>query len=197
MKTACLVVGYDHKFGKGREGDFTYLQQYADRYHFMLERLDVLLLNEISISSTKIRESLETGDIRKANSYLGYNYLLHGKVVEGKQIGRKIGFPTANIEASEPAKLIPGYGVYAVKINMEGATRKGMLNIGTRPTFSQNADARSIEVNIFDFDEMLYGKEITLIFIDKIRDECKFPDKEALIEQLHLDKIAAMKILSD
>jgi riboflavin kinase/FMN adenylyltransferase len=197
MKTACLVVGYDHKFGKDRQGDFGYLQQCAVKYHLILVRLDVLLLDEISISSTKIREALESGDIRKANHYLGYPYELHGRVVEGRQLGRKIGFPTANIEASETVKLIPGYGVYAVKIKTDGIIRKGMLNIGTRPTFSNNADARSIEVNIFDFDEMLYGEEISLIFIDKIRDEHKFPDKEALIEQLHRDKIMALQMLSD
>jgi riboflavin kinase/FMN adenylyltransferase len=196
MKTACLVVGYDHKFGKGRQGDFAYLQQCAENYHIILERLDVLLLDEISISSTRIREALEYGDIRKANHNLGYPYELHGWVVEGRQLGRKIGFPTANVEASETAKLIPGYGVYAVKIKIAGTIRNGMLNIGTRPTFSNNADARSIEVNIFDFDEIIYGKEISLIFIDKIRDEHKFPDKEALIEQLHRDKMMAMQILS-
>jgi riboflavin kinase / FMN adenylyltransferase len=196
IKTTCLVFGYDHKFGKGRQGDFEYLQQCASRFQFKLERLDVLLLDEISISSTRIREALEHGNIRKANSYLGYPYELHGRVVEGRQLGREIGFPTANIEASEMAKLIPGYGVYAVKTKIDGITGNGMLNIGTRPTFSHNADERSIEVNIFNFDEILYGKEISLFFIDKIRDENKFPDKEALIEQLHRDKIMAIRILS-
>jgi riboflavin kinase/FMN adenylyltransferase len=197
MKAKCLVVGYDHKFGHNRKGDFDYLQKFADEYHVRIERLDVLLMDEVNISSTRIRDALETGNIRVANSYLGYPYELHGNVVEGMQIGRKIGFPTANIEATDINKLIPGYGVYAVKIKISWNVWNGMLNIGSRPTFNQNADARSIEVNIFDFNDSLYGKQISLVFIDKIRDETRFPDKDALIRQLHTDKKNALKILSE
>jgi riboflavin kinase/FMN adenylyltransferase len=116
--------------------------------------------------------------------------------VEGRKIGRKIGFPTANIEATDVAKLIPGYGVYAVRIRISGKLCDGMLNIGTRPTFNQNADARSIEVHIFDFNKILYGEEVTLVFLDKIRDEIRFPDKDALTTQLKKDKTLAKHIIS-
>ncbi len=194
--TACLVVGHDHRFGKNREGDYDYLRKCAENYDFRIERLDALLVNEINVSSTRIRQALESGNITTANNYLGYPYELHGLVTEGLKVGRKIGFPTANIEATEVTKLIPGYGVYAVKVRIDNLIYKGMMNIGSRPTFNQNADNRSIEVNIFDFDASLYGKEISLFFIDKIRDERKFPGIDALISQLHLDKISALKMLS-
>ena len=194
--TACLVIGHDHRFGKNREGDFEYLKQCAEKYHFRIERLDALLVNELNVSSTRIREALESGNIATANNFLGYPYELHGKVIEGLKVGRKIGFPTANIEAAEVTKLIPGYGVYAVKVRIDNLTYMGMLNIGSRPTLNQNADNRSIEVNIFDFEGSLYGKEISLLFIDKIRDERKFSGIDTLISRLHIDKIEAQKILT-
>ena len=196
IKTHCLVVGYDHRFGKNREGSFEYLQKSASQYHFIIEKLDPLLMDEHHISSTRIRKVLEEGDITKANELLGYRYSIHGKVVEGTRLGRKIGFPTANIEASCVNKLIPGYGVYAVEIMIEGNRHKGMLNIGTRPTFNKNADKRSIEVHIFDFSGNLYHKHITLIFAAKIRDEQKFSGITAMAEQLKKDKITALGILS-
>jgi riboflavin kinase/FMN adenylyltransferase len=195
IKTHYLVVGYDHRFGKNREGSFEYLLKCSEKYRFQVEKLDVLLVDELNISSTRIRNALETGDITLANEYLGYAYTLHGRVVEGQRLGRTIGFPTANIESSDINKLIPGYGVYAVEIKFNGLSYKGMLNIGTRPTFNQNADRRSIEVNIFDFDGELYGKEVTIAFRAKIRDERKFPGKDALVEQLYRDKATAYAIL--
>lgn len=194
--THCLVVGYDHKFGKNREGGFDYLKNCAEKFKFEIERLDALLVEEDSVSSTKIRNALQNGDIEKANHYLGYRYTLHGKVVEGKQLGRKLGFPTANIEASDKHKIIPGYGVYAVKVEINGVGYKGMLNIGTRPTFNNNADNRSIEVNIFDFEEDIYSKEITLEFVEKIRDEKKFENIDFLVNQLVKDKTTALSILA-
>jgi riboflavin kinase/FMN adenylyltransferase len=190
-----LVVGYDHKFGKNREGGFDYLKKCAEKHKFEIERLDALLVDEDSVSSTKIRNALEIGQIEKANHYLGYQFALHGTVINGKQLGRKLGFPTANIEASDKHKIIPGYGVYAVKVELNNAEYKGMLNIGTRPTFNNNADNRSIEVHIFDFEGDIYGKEITLKFVGKIRDEQKFDHIEMLISQLEKDKIEALKIL--
>jgi riboflavin kinase/FMN adenylyltransferase len=190
-------VGYDHKFGKNREGGYEYLKQCAQKYSFKIEKLEPLLLNDIHISSTKIREALQTGDIKTANHYLGYEFNLHGRVIEGKRIGRKIGFPTANIESSDIHKLIPGYGVYAVKVVINLKKHFGMLNIGSRPTFNQNADNRSIEVNIFDFDGDIYRKEITLVFVDKIRDEQKFSGVDTLVEQLKKDKIKALKMLKN
>lgn len=196
IKTHCLVIGYDHKFGKNREGGFEYLQKCAKTYNFVVEKLDALILDNANVSSTKIRIALENGDIKKANRYLGYPFTLHGNVIEGRRLGRKIGFPTANIEASDPYKLIPGYGVYAVKIRLKDKNLKGMLNIGTRPTFNQNADNRSIEVHIFDFEEDIYNAEITLIFADKIREEQKFSGADALVEQLKKDKVTALQVLS-
>lgn len=193
--TKCLVVGYDHKFGKNREGGFTYLQKCADRFGFRLEKMDALSVENDNISSTKIRAALQAGDIQKANHYFGHAFSLHGTVVEGKKIGRKMGFPTANIESSDKYKIIPGYGVYAVMVEVEGKSYKGMLNIGTRPTFNNNADNRSIEVNIFDFSGDVYGKKITLNFIGKIRDEQKFDGIDALVEQLKKDKVTALGIL--
>jgi riboflavin kinase / FMN adenylyltransferase len=196
IHTHCLVVGYDHRFGKNREGGFEYLQNCADKFGFEIEKLDVLLIDEAHVSSTHIREALENGDVALANKFLGYRFTLHGTVVEGERVGRKLGFPTANIEASDPHKLIPGYGVYAVKVIISGKKYGGMLNIGTRPTFNKNADNRSIEVHIFDFSGDLYNKEITLIFVGKIRVEQKFSGVEELTEQLKKDKIAALKILT-
>ncbi len=195
--THCLVIGYDHKFGKNREGGFDYLKNCADKFNFKIERLDAFLVGEDSVSSTKIRDALQNGEIEKANHYLGYRFTLHGTVVNGKQLGRKLGFPTANIEASDKFKIIPGYGVYAVKVGLKGADYNGMLNIGTRPTFNNNADNRSIEVNIFDFEGDIYGKEITLKFVGKIRDEKKFYNIEMLVNQLGKDKIDALAILQN
>jgi riboflavin kinase/FMN adenylyltransferase len=193
--THCLVVGYDHKFGKNREGGFEHLKICAQKYNFEIESLDALVVGDDSVSSTKIRDALQSGQIEKANSYLGYQFTLHGTVVEGKQLGRKLGFPTANIEASDKHKIIPGYGVYAVLVELGSFAYKGMLNIGTRPTFNNNADNRSIEVNIFDFGGDIYGKEITLKFVAKIRDEKKFANIDMLVNQLGKDKVAALGIL--
>lgn len=197
IKTHTLVVGYDHRFGKDREGGFEYLKSCAELYRFEIEKLDVLLLNEANISSTRIRTALENGSVDLASLLLGYNYHLTGTVVEGQRLGRTIGFPTANIEASDVNKLIPGYGVYAVRVRSDGILYNGMLNIGTRPTFNNNADNRSIEVNIFDFNGNIYGGELRIFFIAKIRDEHKFPDKNALIAQLHTDRQVAQKLLNE
>ncbi len=195
LHTHCLVVGYDHRFGKNREGGYEYLQQCAKKFGFDIEKLDVLLVDEAHVSSTHIRKALEEGDIALANRFLGYRYTLHGTVVEGQRVGRKLGFPTANIEASDPNKLIPGYGVYAVEVALEGDRYGGMLNIGSRPTFNKNADNRSIEVHIFNFSGNIYNREITLTFAGKIRDEQKFSSVKALTEQLKKDKVAAQQIL--
>lgn len=195
LKTHCLVIGYDHKFGKNREGDFDYLKQCAEKHQFLIERLDALEVEEESVSSTKIRNALQAGEIEKASQFLGYPFTLYGTVVKGKQLGRTMGFPTANIEASDKNKIIPGYGVYAVKVSVNGGKYNGMLNIGTRPTFNNNADNRSIEVNIFDFDDDIYGKPITLEFLGKIRDEKKFAGIAELAGQLARDREKALQIL--
>ena len=188
IHTKSLVVGYDHKFGKGRQGDFEFLKECADRHEFQIEKLDVLLVNESNVSSTKIREAIQIGDFETANAFLGYSFVLHGTVVEGQKLGRQIQFPTANIEASDPDKIIPGYGVYAVQAKVQNKTYRGMLNIGSRPTVNRNADHRSIEVHLFDFDSDIYGEHLELIFFRKLREEQKFESLDALKEQLAKDK---------
>jgi len=188
IHTKFLVVGYDHKFGKNRQGDFEFLKKCANRFDFKIEKLDVLLMNEASVSSTKIREAIQRGDFETANAFLGYPFALHGTVVEGQKLGRKIQFPTANIQASDPDKIIPGYGVYAVQVTVLDQTFGGMLNIGSRPTVNNNADNRSIEVHIFDFESDIYRKSIELIFFKKLREEQKFSSLDALKDQLAKDK---------
>jgi len=188
IHTEYLVVGYDHKFGKNREGDFEFLKNCAEKFNFHVEKLDVLLMNESNISSTKIREAIQHGDFETANTYLGYPFTLNGTVVEGQQLGRKIQFPTANVEASDPDKIIPGYGVYAVKVKVQNRSFNGMLNIGSRPTINQNADHRSIEVHILEFDQDIYGESIEIRFFGKLREEQKFGSLDALKEQLLSDK---------
>lgn len=189
IHTKSLVVGYDHKFGKGRQGDFEFLKECADRHEFQIEKLDVLLVNESNVSSTKIREAIQIGDFDTANAFLGYSFVLHGTVVEGQKLGRQIQFPTANIEASDPDKIIPGYGVYAVQAKVQNKTYRGMLNIGSRPTVNRNADHRSIEVHLFDFESDIYGEHLELIFFRKLREEQKFESLDALKEQLARDKV--------
>ncbi|MDP2112676.1 MAG: riboflavin kinase, partial [Bacteroidota bacterium] len=143
---------------------------------------------ESQISSTKIREAIQKGDFDAANAFLGYPFTLHGTVVEGQKLGRTIQFPTANIQASDPDKIIPGYGVYAVEITVMNQKFNGMLNIGSRPTVNNNADNRSIEVHIFDFESDIYGESIELVFFKKLREEQKFLSIDALKDQLVKDK---------
>lgn len=188
IHTKFLVVGYDHKFGKNRQGDFEFLQKCAERLGFRIEKLDVLLMNEANISSTKIREAIQKGDFETANTFLGYPFMIHGTVVEGQKLGRQLQFPTANVESDDPDKIIPGHGVYAVKVNVANQLFEGMLNIGSRPTVNNNADNRSIEVHILNFDDDIYGQKIELTFFKKLREEQKFSSLDALKEQLAKDK---------
>jgi len=189
IHTKSLVVGYDHKFGKGRAGDFDLLKSCADRLGFQIEKLDVLLINESNVSSTKIREAIQLGDFETANAYLGYQFTLHGTVVEGQKIGRTINYPTANVDTSDPDKIIPGYGVYAVRVSVRNQEYRGMLNIGSRPTVNHNADHRTVEVNILDFDDDIYGEPIEVVFYHKLREEQKFASLDALKEQLAKDRV--------
>ncbi|MEG2278053.1 MAG: bifunctional riboflavin kinase/FAD synthetase [Odoribacter sp.] len=182
-----LVVGYDHRFGKNREGSFEKLRELAEKHHFYLEQEEVYEENQINISSTKIRTALELGDISLVNEYLGYSYMLSGTVVNGDKIGRMMGFPTANIQVSDDRKLLPAVGVYAVKVNVEGKEYRGMLNIGIRPTVS-TAGVIRIEVHIFDFNQNIYGQEIQIALLARIRGERKFNDTEELKKQLLLDQ---------
>jgi riboflavin kinase/FMN adenylyltransferase len=193
IHTKYLVVGYDHKFGKDRRGDFDFLRNCADQFNFRIEKLDVLLMNDAHISSTKIREAIQQGNIETANQLLGYSFSIQGRVIEGNQIGRRINFPTANIETTDPDKIIPGYGVYAVKVKVMNQMFMGMLNIGSRPTVNHNADHRSIEVHILNFDHDIYDQEIELNFLEKLREEQKFPSVEELKLQLEKDQSATLE----
>ena len=196
MNISSLVVGYDHRFGQGRKGDFSSLELLSKELNFKVEQLSQLLVDSKVVSSTKIRMALEVGDVSKANHFLGYRYSLSGKVIEGKQLGRKLGFPTANIETFDNHKLVPCDGVYAVFVQTGERIYKGMLNVGIRPTVNYNADHKSIEVHIFDFDSDIYNTEITLYFVMKIRDEQKFAGIVELHKQLVNDRTFALNVLS-
>jgi len=190
-----LVVGYDHQFGKKRSGKFETLGDLADKYGFALEKVDALNINELSVSSTKIRALLESGKIPEANQMLGYSYFISGKVVEGFKNGRKIGFPTANIGLTDNLKMLPEDGVYAVYAGVENKIYKGMLSIGYRPTFTQQPHVKSIEVNLFDFSSDIYNSSICVYFIQKLRDEFKYASIEELKNQMSIDKENAQSIL--
>ncbi|MGZ2368811.1 bifunctional riboflavin kinase/FAD synthetase [Ancylomarina sp. YFZ004] len=183
-----LVVGYDHKFGHKRKGTYEDLKVYADKLNFNIEQLEVLNVDTIDISSTKIRQALAEGDIQTTNKYLGHRYFIKGIVVDGKKLGHEIGFPTANIDPQESYKLVPKDGVYAVKVEIDEVMYTGMLNIGFRPTVNHQMDNRSIEVNIFDFDQNIYYKNISIHFYKRIRNEQMFKGIDALKEQLVKDK---------
>lgn len=189
-----LIIGYDHHFGKNREGNFEQLQEYGAMFDFELEEIPAQNLNDVTISSTKIRKALLNGDIEKANNYLGYHFMLTGVVVKGKSLGSTIGFPTANINIEESYKLIPKPGVYAIKTTINDVRYNGMLNIGNRPTVE--GKHQTIEVNFFDFNADLYGKTIQIELLKFIRDEQKFDSLEDLKIQLQKDKITAQKIAS-
>lgn len=191
IQTKILVIGYDHKFGKGREGGFDHLHANQEKYGFELEEIPREDIDSIGISSTKIRQALENGDVVSANNFLGRPYYLRGTVVQGRQIGRSIGFPTANIEIADENKLIPSDGAYIVQVSVEGKTINGMLNIGHRPTLS--GLNKTIEVHLFDFDRVIYGVDIDIFFLDFLRPEMKFSGLPELTEQLNRDRIKARK----
>jgi riboflavin kinase/FMN adenylyltransferase len=189
-----LIIGYDHAFGKNREGNFDFLAELASSTGVEITRIEEEDRYEHPVSSTWIRNEIETGNITTANKLLGWRYTLTGAVVEGKGRGRQLGFPTANIHPLHHEKIIPGDGVYAVRVFFEDGTKKnGMLNIGHNPTFS--GETRTIEVNIFDFNEMIYDAIITLEFHERIRGEIKFNSKEELIRQLDKDRSSIMELL--
>jgi riboflavin kinase/FMN adenylyltransferase len=195
VHTRKLVIGYDHHFGKNREGSFDHLVEYGPKYGFDVEEIPAQDIDQVAVSSTKIREALRKGDIQAANRYLGYAYPFNGKVMKGRQLGRKIEFPTANLEIVPNRKLIPANGVYAVNVIVENAIYNGMMNIGYRPTVTDEK-VRTIEVHIFDFDYDIYEKEIKVRMITRIRDEIRFNGIDELREQLKKDKLEALKNLS-
>ncbi|WP_310393600.1 bifunctional riboflavin kinase/FAD synthetase [Hymenobacter sp.] len=182
-----LVIGYDHRFGKNREGGFDYLRQHADRYGLTVEEIPREDVDAVGVSSTRIRHALRQGDIATANRYLGYPYPLTGRVVHGQKLGRTIGYPTANLAPTEPLKLVPARGIYAVWATTAAGTRHpGMLSIGVRPTVGADL-VQTIEVNLLDFSGDLYDKELTLEFVAWLRAEEKYDGLGALKAQLALD----------
>jgi riboflavin kinase/FMN adenylyltransferase len=194
LKAKKLVIGYDHHFGRNREGSFAHLLEFGSLYGFQVEEIPAQDIDHVAISSSKIRQALASGDLNTANSYLGYEYSITGKVIKGKQLGRTIGYPTANIEINDNIKLIPAIGVYAVKIKYALNIYNGMLSIGKNPTVTENGPL-TIEVNIFDFDLEIYHKQITVYFYKKLRDEEKYDSINQLKSQLAIDKENALKYL--
>ena len=181
-----IIIGHDHKFGKDRAADFNDLINFGKEFGFEVEEISAQQINEVSVSSTKIRNSLLEGNISLANEYLGYPYVLTGNVVKGNQLGRTIGFPTANIEIPEEYKLIPKIGVYVVTVDVNNDTVFGMMNIGVKPTLGENK--LSIEVHLLDFDKDIYNQKIQVKVLERLRDEQKFDSFDALKSQLEKDK---------
>lgn len=194
LNTRKLIIGYDHRFGKNRTGDFNFLKANEERFGFTVEEIPRQDIEEVGVSSTKIRHALMQGQIATANRYLAAPYTLSGKVVCGNQLGRTIGFPTANLHVAESYKLIPKDGIYAVRVHFQDNIYNGMLYIGMRSTLG-NALERTIEVNIFDFNEDIYGALLKIEFVEYLRGEEKFDSLESMQRQLHRDKADALRVL--
>ena len=189
-----MVVGFDHHFGKNRQGTFDNLIELSDAYGFKIEKIKPQNIGEVTISSTKIRNAILEGDCKKANTYLSANFSITGKVVQGNKIGSSIGYPTANIEIENQWKILPKNGVYAVKILLKNQQYFGMLNLGNRPSISD--DSFAIEVHLFDFNATIYNEELKIEFIQRIRDEQQFCDLEKLKSQLKIDAINCKQIFN-
>ncbi len=181
-----IIIGYDHRFGRNRTADINDLITFGETYEFEVAQISAEELNDVSISSTKIRTALNEGNIELANNYLGYPYAITGQVVKGQQLGRTIGYPTANISVQEDYKLIPQNGVYVVQSTIQGETVFGMMNIGNRPTV--NGTSQTIEVHFLNFDQDLYNQTISVSLLKRLRSEQKFPSLDALKTQLLQDK---------
>jgi riboflavin kinase/FMN adenylyltransferase len=193
IRLSHVITGYDHFFGQNRQGDFDMLAEMGKQYNFTVDELQMVTVGQSTVSSSSVRRALLDGDVRLAANMLGYVYSITGEVVVGNKIGRNIGFPTANLKPTHAHKLIPGQGVYASVVNSNGKDFKGMANIGYRPTI--DADHLTIEVNIFDFGQDIYGQEITLSFVERIRNEKRFGSLGDLQLQLANDKIVAGRML--
>ena len=196
LGTKKLVIGYDHHFGRNREGSFEHLSEFGPLYGFGVEEIPAHDVDQVNVSSTKIRNALNEGDMETANTFLGYNYFLNGKVVHGDKLGRKLGFPTANIDTESTYKLIPKKGIYAVEVELNGEIIQGMANIGTRPTVENNDGTLKIEVHLFDFNADVYEKKLKVIFLKRIRDELKFSSLEALTIAMEKDKRDVMAVFT-
>lgn len=185
-----IIIGHDHRFGRNRTANIDDLIAFGAEYGFEVEQISAQEIQDVSVSSTKIRKALDEGNITLANDYLGYAYFLSGEVVKGKQLGRTIGFPTANIQIEEDYKKIPKNGVYIVKTFIDNAVIFGMMNIGFNPTV--NGQKQTIEVNLFDFDADIYGQKLEISLLEYIREEQKFGSVDLLKEQLNQDKKTAL-----
>ncbi len=200
---ATIIIGYDHHFGKGRTGDYKLLEKNQQKFNYRVEEIPEQVLDHVTISSTKIRQALKEADIHTANECLSYEYFFEGKIIEGNKLGRTMGYPTANLEIPDPNKLIPADGIYAVvvflrnetKISNSGTFHKGMMSIGFRPTIGDNK--KMIEINIFDFNENIYGKTVRVYVKYFLRNEEKFNSMEDLKKQIALDEIESKKLLED
>ena len=190
-----VIIGYDHRFGRNRNADINDLKTFGESFGFEVEEISAQDINDVAVSSTKIRSALTDGEIHKANAYLGYNFMLTGKVTKGKSLGKELGFPTANIEIEEDYKIIPKQGSYIVNSMIKDTLVYGMMNIGMNPTV--NGRKQTIEVHFFDFDDDIYEDTIKIYLLHRIRDEEKFESLEALKLQLAKDKETAIEYISN
>ncbi len=195
LNVGIIIIGHDHRFGRNRTANIDDLIEYGKEYDFEVQEISAKEINEIAVSSTKIRTALLDGNISIANSYLGYNYSICGKVVHGKQIGRTIGFPTANIEIDENYKLIPKNGVYIISSILNNTNHFGMMNIGTNPTVE--GLEQKIEVHFFDFNTDIYNKDITIEIYSRIRDEKKYDSLDELKAQLKKDEFTSREFIKN
>ncbi len=193
--TKKLVIGYNHHFGRNREGSFEHLREFGPVYGFDVEEIAARDVEQVEVSSTKIRKALQEGDVDTAKAYLGRAYSLEGKVVKGKQLGRTLGYPTANLEVEDALKLIPAEGIYAVRVFSEGLQGIGMMSIGRNPTVNDE-NVRTIEVNILNFEKDIYNEKIRVDFIKRLRDEVKFSSLEELKTQLSLDREETLRVFA-
>jgi len=190
-----VIIGYDHHFGRNRSANIEDLKRFGKEYNFTVEEISAQDVNEVAVSSTKIRTALLDGDIKTANLYLNYNFMLSGKVIKGKGIGKTIQFPTANIKIAETYKLIPKDGVYVVKSNVDNETVFGMMNIGNNPTV--NGTSKSIEIHFFDLDKDLYNQNLKIELLHRLRDEKKYESVDALKTQLKADQSNALEYIKN
>jgi riboflavin kinase/FMN adenylyltransferase len=193
LKAKAIVVGFNFRFGRNRKGDTAYLEKLGEKYNFVVKTVSPVVIDDLTVSSTVIRQLITRGEIEKANQLLGHPYFMIGKVVKGKGRGKNLGFPTANLEFPS-SKLIPAPGVYAVWVYFKGKKFKGAMNIGTKPTFEDKE--LTVEVHIFDFKEEIYGETLEVEIIKRIREEKRFSSLEALKEQIQKDCILISQILS-
>lgn len=190
-----LLVGFNHHFGRDRQGSVEDLLKCTAAGSFGIEKQDAYVLHDQALSSSLIRQLLQDGKVDQASEYLGYPYFVDGRVISGNRIGRSIGFPTANLEILDPHKLLPSTGVYAVYVDYQGIRYKGMLNVGYRPTIVEEEKKKNVEVHLFNFNHDLYEQEVRLIFVQKLRDEQKFGSVDELKAQLEVDKGTTLKLL--